>query len=219
MNNCAKTNLVEELLVSAMKNLKADTDQQKMEDELFKEQIKTSKLQYEDILNIHALEEEIRESCGLLDQEGKDEDEYSKETHFDKPIFDGANISFGTSILLMMAFVLRYSLSGVAIADLLMLISFHCTVPNLCKTSLKAFKCLFHDLSAPITLHKYCAYCFTLIEDKSSASCPNTFCNEDITRTHSVSYFLTMSIEKQLEKLFRKPDFIKDIKHKLNRKF
>ena len=29
MNNCAKTNLVEERLVSAMKNLKADTDQQK----------------------------------------------------------------------------------------------------------------------------------------------------------------------------------------------
>ena len=94
-----------------------------MEDELFKEHIETRKLQYEDILNIHALEEEIRETCGLLDEEEKDKDECSKETEFDKPIFDGAYISFGTSILPIMTFVLRYSLSGVAIADLLMLIT------------------------------------------------------------------------------------------------
>ena len=93
-----------------------------------------------------------------------------------------------------MTFAIRYSLSGVAIADLLILISLHCGVPNLCKTTINTFKKLFHNISAPVTKQKYCSYCLLLIEDEAVANCRNTFRNKELKSAGATSYFLTMNI-------------------------
>ena len=198
MESCSKADILEELLVCAMKNMKVDSQTEKIEQQVLAEHIETSKLMYHDVLEVNAVEEEINETCETLEQEFANHDtvttEHNSSCH-DKPIFDGDQITFGTSILLVMSFAVRYSLSGVAIANLLVLISLHCAVTNLCKSSMTAFKLFFHNLCAPVSLHKYCSNCLMLIEDKElTKNYPNTFCNRELSGQASVCHFLTMAI-------------------------
>ena len=119
-------------------------------------------------MKIKEIDDELEDTVRLVDQDENKENEddlnASEDVCCDKPVFDGAQITLGTSILLIMTYALRYSLSGNAIADLLLLISLHCGVPNLCKTSLRSFKSVFKGLSAPVSFHRYCAYCLLLID-------------------------------------------------------
>ena len=86
-------------------------------------------------------------------------EESSTTDDLNKPIFEASQITLATSILLTVIFALKYSLSGVALADLLTLISLHCSIPSLYKFSFTAFQRLFHDLSTPASMHKYCSHC------------------------------------------------------------
>ena len=144
-------------------------------------------------------------------------EESSTTDDLNKPIFEVSQITLATSILLTMTLALKYFLSGVAIADLT-LISLHCSVPSLCKPSFTTFQRLFHDLSAPISMHKYCSHCLMLVEDDSLVNCPNTLCSKSLQEFGSKSYFLTMNINLQLQKLFQTPGFIDDLRHCFKRK-
>ena len=50
----------------------------------------------------------------------------------DEPLFDGSPVSVNESSLLIMSFAVRHQLSGVALQDLLTLITLHCPKPNNC---------------------------------------------------------------------------------------
>ena len=54
----------------------------------------------------------------------------------DAPLYKGAPISVAVSMLLVVTFAIRHSLTGLAIVDLLTLVSLHCAVPNECTSSM-----------------------------------------------------------------------------------
>lgn len=60
----------------------------------------------------------------------------SEESMDNKPIFDGATITVGVSILLILTLAVRHSFTGEALNDILCLINLHCLSPNLCPKSL-----------------------------------------------------------------------------------
>jgi len=53
-----------------------------------------------------------------------------------KPLYRNAPLTVAESLLLVVTFAIRYTLSGSALNDLLILISLHCISPNLCRKSL-----------------------------------------------------------------------------------
>ena len=136
MTACAKVDITGELLATAMHKLKVDDASREKDRELYNEVIEQSKLNFEDILLTKILDNEIDQTAKLMDEElvsgaAAYESKERSEADLSDPIFDGAQITLATSILLVMTFGIRCSLSGVAIADLLLLISLHCGVPNL----------------------------------------------------------------------------------------
>lgn len=48
----------------------------------------------------------------------------------DEPLYDGAPVNVAVSMLLIITFAIRHSLSGVALVDFLTLVSLHCALPN-----------------------------------------------------------------------------------------
>ena len=72
-----------------------------------------------------------------------------------EPIYEGARISYATHMLLLMAFIIRHGLSGVAILDLLALVEIHCAASNICQTSLRLFKGYFENGKTVVT-HYIC---------------------------------------------------------------
>lgn len=80
-------------------------------------------------------------------------------TSANTPLYDGAQITVAVSMLLIITFAIRHSLSGVALVDLLSLISIHCAIPNNCASSLSLLKKFFVKLKNPVQFHYYCKFC------------------------------------------------------------
>lgn len=57
-----------------------------------------------------------------------------------KLLYRNAPLTVAESLLLVVTFAIRYTLSGSALNDLLILISLHCINPNLCRKSLHQFQ-------------------------------------------------------------------------------
>ena len=60
-----------------------------------------------------------------------------------KPLYCNGPPTVAESLLLVVTFVIRYTLSGSALNDLLILMSLHCISPNLCHKSLHQFQHFF----------------------------------------------------------------------------
>ena len=94
------------------------------------------------------------------------------------PLYNGPPINVGVSMLLIITFAIRHSLTGVAVVDLLTLVSLHCALPNQCASSMELLKKFFMKLKNPIQFHYYCTFCLEyqgLCIDKSSL-CKNKGC-------------------------------------------
>ena len=50
----------------------------------------------------------------------------------DVPLYSGAHITVAVSMLLIITFAVRHSLTGLALVDLLTIASLHCAWPNQC---------------------------------------------------------------------------------------
>ena len=79
-----------------------------------------------------------------------------EKTFADVPLYDGAPISVAVSMLLIVTFAIRHSLTELAIVDLLTLVSLHCALPNQCASSIALLKKIFMRLKNPIEFHYYC---------------------------------------------------------------
>ena len=87
---------------------------------------------------------------------------HSKENDESVPLFEGAQINLAISMLLIITFAVRHNLTGVALADLL-LIDVHLLVPNTFASSIAILRNFFKKLRNPIEYHYYCLYCFEYI--------------------------------------------------------
>jgi hypothetical protein len=121
-----------------------------------------------------------------------------------KPLYENCPLTVWLSALLIITFAMRHLLSGKALHDLLGLISLHCRTPNYCFKSLFKFKKYFQHLKSPLKYHKYCACCTVAIDDETK-TCPNALCQQDLTVTGNVSFFIEVPMEKQLLSMFGTP--------------
>lgn len=74
---------------------------------------------------------------------GNEDKDVQKGSDEHKPLYCNAPLMVAESLLLVVTFAIRYTLSGCALNDLLILISLHCISPNLCRTSLHQFQHFF----------------------------------------------------------------------------
>lgn len=130
------------------------------------------------------------------------EDPLVKDT--DKPLYAGARLTLGVSMLLIVTFAVRHALSGVALSDLLTLIEMHCLLPNCCANTTKLLRDFFNKLKSPIQLHYYCSFCQEYFGTEKPARCANTACLLDFTKKGSqLHYFIVIPFVNQLQAIIR----------------
>ena len=133
------------------------------------------------------------------------------------PIYPGSRLTIGISALLVMAVVIRHSLTGQALNDILKLIWLHCLASSEFLRSINKLKKCFCDISSPMTFHWHCSYCFMLVDKNKENCCPNSFCRKDFTASGSLTFFVEVPIVQQIKKFFAKTGFDNDIQHRHDR--
>ena len=118
------------------------------------------------------------------------------------PLFEGARLTLGVSMLLVITFAMRHSITGVALADLLLLIEVHLISPNYFGQSMKLLRDFFKRLKNPIEFHYYCSFCYEYIGAKRHPEhCTNKHCLQDFSKKGSLAYFIVVPIINQLQSL------------------
>ena len=186
------------------------------EDDIFHEE--TSAPSESEQTRIGAFEDELYDNCvdeymaafysdeNTSHTNGHNFTEEPEENMFaDTPLYKGAPISVAVSMLLVVTFAIRHSLTGLAILDLLTLVSLHCAVPNECASSMDLLKKFFMKLKNPIQFHYYCTFCMeyqglSIPDDKL---CKNKCCLKDLSKKENSSYFLIIPLMCQLRDLMQ----------------
>ena len=139
----------------------------------------------------------------------------SIDEEFRTPLYEGADISLGISLMLLMSFAIEHSLTDSAVRDLLQVLNLHCPAPNVCITSLYFFKKYFSGFRFPSRRHHYCSLCKTAVSEFEHV-CPNSLCRTALPSS-SRSYFVEISVEEELRSLFKRPGFYKDLQYRFQR--
>lgn len=120
-------------------------------------------------------------------------------------LYNGAPITVGVSMLLIITFAVRHSLTGVAVVDLLTLVSLHCALPHQCASSMELLKKFFMKLKNPIQFHYYCTFCMEyqgLCIDENGL-CKNKACLKNLKEKGNSSYFIIIPLICQLRDLIQ----------------
>ena len=143
------------------------------------------------------------DSTETLNESDMESGNTSKETDSSGMLlFEGAKITLGVSMLLVITFAMRHSITGVALADLLLLIELHLISPNCFGHSMKLLRNFFKQLRNPIEYHYYCSFCFEYIGAKEhSGHCTNKHCLQDFSKRGSLCYFIVVPLIAQLQSL------------------
>lgn len=129
-------------------------------------------------------------------------------------IFQGSRITISAVIALILSFSVRFSLSSVALSNLLLLIIF--LLPkdsNLCKT-LHYFKKHFQTIKNPTGYHLYCNNCYLKILNHSLQFCSK--CRSDLTFEENKGYFIEFPIINQVKLFFKRPGFYDNLQFRFN---
>lgn len=97
----------------------------------------------------------------------------------EKPLYHGARITLGVSLLLIITFAIRHQISGTALVDLLTLIDIHLIAPNCFTRSLANLHKFFKQLENLLQFHYYCSFCYGFIGISKRTSCTNKHCLQD----------------------------------------
>ena len=123
-----------------------------------------------------------------------------------EPLYPGAAITLGATMLLLALFFTKQNVVGEGIQQLLTIIG--AALPNghkLC-TSLNTFRNFFRNLKNPLIKHYYCGYCLGYIKDYSFEICPFSNCGKRLKEGNK-EYFLEMPVDSQLTSLFAQEGF------------
>lgn len=127
------------------------------------------------------------------------------------PLYKDAPITLDESLLLVLTFALRHNLSGVAITDLLKLVSLHCRKEECTlKPSLYFYKKHFSHLKAPVKLHYFCSECYEPLTSAKS-KCANLMQHKN---KMECCYFLELSLEEQIQTHFKRKGFSENLQHR-----
>ncbi|KAE8739184.1 hypothetical protein FOCC_FOCC015325, partial [Frankliniella occidentalis] len=86
-------------------------------------------------------------------------------------LYEGAPITVGESMRMVLNLMLNHNLTGSCVADLLQLINFHCPAAGLHRLSYYKFRAFTSGGNAPMRKKHYCAVCFTSLRNKDEV-CP-----------------------------------------------
>lgn len=116
-------------------------------------------------------------------------------------IYSGARLTLMASMLLVLTFSMKHSLTSEALSDLLLLVELHCLSPNVFRTTIKLFNAFFKDLRSVIEFHYYCKSrkCYTYLGTNPPEICPT--CHAYLAAKKNCSYFVVVPIIQQLQAL------------------
>ena len=117
---------------------------------------------------------EEREMEAIRKMEEEKEDDQQNTHRKSVPIYPGSRLTIGISALLVMAVVIRHSLTGQALNDILKLIWLHCSGSSEFLRSINELKKCFCDISSLMKFHWYCSFCFMLVDKNKDKCCPKT---------------------------------------------
>lgn len=120
----------------------------------------------------------------------------------EEPLYTGSRLTQAQSFLLILSFVLRHGLTGVALSDLLDLINIHCP-ENTQLTSKHLFLKELKPVEGHLQCHIYCPNCEYYIGDQDNeGQC--VVCHTTWDKNSSLkngNFFIYLPIQTQLEHL------------------
>ena len=140
----------------------------------------------------------------------------STESKLNEPLFQGAFLTLGVTVLLLAALSMHHKLSAEALGDFITFINFLLPPDSIFPRTLYLFKKFFHDWRPSLKIHYYCNYCLIYLE-KDHKNCPNTFCNKDLCVSSAKAFFIEIPIVEQLKTLFARPGFYSDLNYHFKR--
>ncbi|KAL7300542.1 hypothetical protein TKK_0006539 [Trichogramma kaykai] len=140
-------------------------------------------------------------------EDDSSEDEDDDQYHFADPLYPGAPISVGESLVLILTFATRFKISEVVLAALIEVISAHCIQPHKCVKSVYKLKKTLADFDVPIIKEYFCGVCFAKLDEQYCSTC-----NEN-----NVRYFLRGSIIEQLHSFFKREEFRNNLNYRFDR--
>ena len=124
----------------------------------------------------------------------------------EQPIYSGASINRGQLLCLILAFILKHSISGSGLKDLLDLLNI--VAPECAPTSKYYFDKSFFNLAKQFEIHHYCKICSQYIGKLFTPCCSDGNVDERVNKNEGY-YFLVMPLRQQLKELFQNTTFYK----------
>ncbi|XP_020614052.1 uncharacterized protein LOC110052285, partial [Orbicella faveolata] len=149
----------------------------------------------------------VEEGSETSDRSATESENTSKENDTSGiPLFEGAYLTLDMSMLLMITFAMRHSITGVALADLLVLIEVHLISPNCFGHSMKLLHDFFKKLKNPIEFHYYCSFVEYIGAKRHPEHCTNKHCLKDFSKEGSLAYFIVVPFITQLQSLLAREE-------------
>ena len=137
--------------------------------------------------------EELLENDENVEETTDDHQENPLGEGKEKPLYHGARITLGVSLLLIITFVIRHQLSGTALMDLLTLIDIHLIAPYCFTRSLATLHKFFKQLENPLQFHYYyCSFCYRFIGICKRTSCTNKHCLQHLKKKNYYIYYSSL---------------------------
>lgn len=144
-------------------------------------------------------------------EEEQNEDEIFHDNDFRsrQPIYRGALITVGESMILILCILLYHNVTYSCLSDIISIINLHCLNDQLKKNSLFKFQKYFSLNKTEFEKHYYCNNCLRPLESADSIcpSCPSK----------RNSYFITLPFIEQLKELYKRNEFYNDLQWRFNR--
>lgn len=128
-----------------------------------------------------------------------DDNEEDNGNGFDLPLYNGASISLGESILSILMMIIRHTINSVLLTDILKIIRLLFPHPNIFPKSLYKFRKFFNRFDLSIKRHFFCSICFAKF-GSSTEKC-------QICQNSEQCYFIEISLITQLCRLFKRVGF------------
>ena len=118
-----------------------------------------------------------------------------------RPLYANADVSVGTTVTMLLAFITKHKLKGDIVTDLVELINV--LIDSKHGTNLKVHTVMsfVDNMRYKMTKHYYCSKCHVRIADSDSKICDTENCQANFEHQGSKEYFVTLPLSEQLERL------------------
>lgn len=129
--------------------------------------------------------------------------------HHDRPLYHGAGITVGASMLVILTLLLNHNLTMTCISDIIIALEAHCLHQGLKRNSLFKFRKYFNLDQCDIIKHYYCKFCNRELRsvDDECPSCPQK----------KNAYFVQLPFVNQLKEMYARNGFYNRLQWRFQR--